>query len=327
VAAAAALEAVVSAVLRRFLWLAFAAVASVAAQGATQVLVVGGLGGEPEFEERFVDWSQRVAQASATATGDPARVHRLSGNEARSEAIEQRLKQVAEQLKGGDQFVLVLLGHGSFDGNEYRLNIPGPDLTGSQILASLNRIPESVSQLLVVTTSTSGAVADRWAKPNRVVITATRSGGERNATRFGGFWAEALTSDEADRDKDGVLTAQEAYDFTVRRVGDAFKTDAAVATEHAKLVGADPSRFVVARLGPEALFASDAQLIALREQQGGIERRLAEVRALKAGLSQDQYFDRLEPVLVDLARLGERVDARLAALGVDMGVKNNGGAR
>ena len=139
-------------------------------------------------------------------------------------------------------------------------------------------------------------------------------------------WAEALTSDEADRDKDGAVTAQEAYDYAVRKVGDAFKSDAAIVSEHAKMVGADPARFVVARLGSAALFASDAQLIALRDQQAGIERRLADVRALKAQLTQDQYFDRLEPVLVDLARLGEKVDARLAALGVkDVGAKDSGG--
>jgi hypothetical protein len=309
--------------LRGLLCIALAACGPVIAQGATQALVVSGLGGEPAFDERFTDWSQRVAVASATATGDPALVHRLSGNEARREAIEQRLKQAAGELKAGDQFVMVLLGHGSFDGTEYRLNIPGPDITGSQLLALLDRIPPAVTQLVVVATSTSGAVAERWSKPHRIVITATRSGGERNATRFGGFWADALASDEADRDKDGSLTAQEAYDFAVRKVGDAYKADAAVATEHAKLVGTEPSRFVVARLGPAALFASDAQLIAMRQQQEGIERRLAEVRALKGQLSQDQYYDRLEPVMVELARLGQQVDARLAVLGAT----NAGGAR
>ncbi len=126
--------------------------------------MISGLGGEPQFEERFQEWSQGVAKASATATGDAARVHRLSGSEASREAIEQQLRKVAEQLKAGDQFVLVLLGHGSFDGNEYRFNIPGPDITGSQMLALLDRIPDSVAQLLVVATSTSGAVADKWAK-------------------------------------------------------------------------------------------------------------------------------------------------------------------
>jgi hypothetical protein len=323
VAAATTLEALVSAPLRKLLWAAVAGAACMAAQGATQVLVISGLGGEAEYEQRFLEWSQGVAKASATATGDAARVVRLSGSDATREAIEQQLKKVAEQLKGGDQFVLVLLGHGSFDGNEYRFNIPGPDITGSQILALLDRIPESVAQLAVVATSTSGAVADRWAKGNRVVITATKNGGERNAVRFGSYWTEALTSDEADKDKDGSVTAQEAYDYAVRKVSDAFKSDAAIASEHAKLVGADPARFVVARLGSAALFASDTQLIALRDQQAGIERRLDEVRALKPQLTQDQYYDRLEPVLVDLARLGARVDARLATLGV----KDPGGAR
>jgi hypothetical protein len=317
-AVAPAVAALVKALLRRLL-LSTLGIGALQAHSASQVLVISGLGGEPQFEERFSDWGQKVALASATSTGDPARVQRLSGNEARRDVIEKKLQQLAGQLQPGDQFVLVLVGHGSFDGTEYRLNIPGEDLTGSQLLALLDRIPATVAQLVVVATSTSGAVAERWSKPHRVVITATRSGGERNATRFGGFWAQALTSNEADRDKDSVLTAQEAYEFTVRKVSDSYKADAAVMTEHAKLTGTEPSRFVVARLGPAAMFASDAQLIAMREQQAGIERRLAEVRAQKGQLSQDQYFDKLEPVLVELARLGQRVDARLAALGVSTG--------
>jgi hypothetical protein len=158
-------------------------------------------------------------------------------------------------------------------------------------------------------------VADKWAKANRVIVTATRSGGERNATRFAGFWAEALTNDAADRDKDGSVTAQEAYDYAVRRVGDAFKSDAALQSEHAKLTGSNAGRFVVARLGAAALFASDSELMALRKQQNSIEQRLAQLRPLKTQLSKDEYYDRIEPVMLEMARLGERIDARLAALG------------
>jgi hypothetical protein len=325
--AASALETAVIRVLRAWVFnlAAIAAFASyvVPASAATHVMVISGLGGEPQFDERFAQWSEKVALASVTATGDKERVYRLAGNAATADAITQRLRQLAAALQGGDQFVLVLLGHGSFDGKEYRFNIPGPDMTGTQLAELLNRLPDAVPQLVVNATSTSGALVDHWARPNRVVITATRNGGERNATRFGGHWANALSSDEADRDKDGALTAQEAYDFAVRKVEDAFKTDAAVATEHAKLVGAEPSRFVVARLGAAALFASDAQLLALRKEQGDIEGRLAQLRPLKAQLSQDAYFDRLEPVLVELARLGVRVDARLVVLGVKVeGVAN-----
>jgi hypothetical protein len=289
------------------------------AGAATRVLVVSGLGGEAAYEERFAAWSAKVSQASATATGDPERVQRLAGSEATSQAIEAALQGAADTLREGDQFVLVLIGHGSYDGSEYRFNIAGPDITGTRIGELLDRIPAAVSQLVINATSTSGAVAERWARPHRVVVTATRSGGERNATRFAGFWAEALASEEADRDKDGSINAQEAYDFAARKVADSFKTDAAVQTERSRLTGTDPARFVVGRYGAAALFANDAQLSGLREEQNRIESRLGELRAQKAEMAEDAYYDRLEPVLVEMARVGERIDARLAALGVDTG--------
>lgn len=285
------------------------------AGAATRVLVVSGIGGEAEFESRFEKWSAQVAQSSATVTGDPARVQRLAGSAARREAVEAALREAAQSLRAGDQFVLVLLGHGSYDGTEYRLNLVGPDLTGSELATLLDRLPATVPQLVINTTSTSGAVAERWSRPHRVVITATRSGGERNAPRFGGYWAEALGSDAADLDKDGSVTAQEAFDFTSRRVADAYKSDAAVQTEHARLSGTEPGRFVVARLGTAALFASDTQLAQLRAQQDEIEARIGALRAQKAALGEDEYYGRLEPVLVEMSRLGARIDARLAALG------------
>lgn len=295
---------------------AAALLGAASSQAATQVLVVAGIGGEAQYEERFAQWSQTMAGAAVTVTGDKEAVVRLAGEGATREAITRELTRVARSVAAGDQFLLMLVGHGSFDGNEYRLNLPGPDMTGSELLALLERIPAGVPQLIVNGTSTSGAIADKWARANRVIITATKSGGERNATRFAGFWAEAMASEGADRDKDGAITAQEAYDFAARKVADAYKADAALLTEHAKLTGTDPGRFVLSRLGTAALFASDPELIALRRQQGGIESRLAELKPLKADLALDEYHNRIEPVLVELAKLGEKVDARLAALGV-----------
>lgn len=294
------------------------------ALATSQVLIVSGIGGEPVYETRFAEWSQKVATSSASVTGDARRVVKLSGDAARRDAVQAALKSAAETLVAGDQFTLVLLGHGTFDGNEYRINLPGDDITGTEMLALLDRIPATVQQLVVNATSTSGAIADKWIKPNRVVVTATKSGGERNAPKFGGFWAEALTSSEADRDKDGTLTAQEAFDYANRKVADAFKSDAAIVSEHARIGGSEPSRFVVARLGAAAMFANDAQLIEMRTQQGVIEGQLAQLRTQKATLSQDDYYNRIEPVLVDMARLGARIDARLAALGVNTGGAANG---
>lgn len=292
-----------------------------AASATTRVLVISGIGGEPQYDERFSQWSEQVARASATATGDSALVQRLSGKGARREQIQAALKEAASQLTAGDQFILVLLGHGTYDGSEYRLNIDGPDITGSELGAMLDRIP--AQQLLVNASSASGALADKLVNDRRVVITATRSGGERNATRFGGFWAEALQSDAADVDKDGNVTAREAYDFAVRRVADAFKSDNAILTERARIEGREPSRFVVSRLGPAALFASDVQLTALRTEQDAITERLSGLKAQKASLPEDDYYARIEPVLLELARVGQRIDARFAALGVNVEESDN----
>lgn len=295
--------------------LGLCAAAALPAAAAMKVVVVSGLGGDPQFEARFVQWGEQVARGMATAAGSPDQVLLLAGDAARREAIRGHLARLATQLAPGDQFALVLLGHGSYDGSEYRFNIPGPDVTGSEIAALLDRLPSAVPQLVVNATSASGAVAEGWQRPHRIVVTATRSGGERVATRFGGFWAEAMAGGDADRDKDGRVTVQEAYDFAVRQVEDAYRADAAVATEHARIGGGDAANFVVARLGEDALFASDGELAALRAQQDEVERRIDALRARKAQLAEDDYYAQLEPMLLEMARMGERIDARLGALG------------
>ena len=290
------------------------------ALAASQVVVVAGRGGEEQFDTRFTQWSQKVATASVTTTGDAQRVVKLAGQgSATRKKLEAALEAAAASLQSGDQFTLVLLGHGSFDGSEYRLMLWGDDITGTELVTLLDKLPATALQLVVNATSASGAIADKWVRPNRVVITATKSGGERNAPKFGGFWAEALASNEADRDKDGALTAQEAYDFANRKVAEFYKSDAAIVTEHARIGGTEPARLVVARLGAAAMFASDAQLMSMRNEQGVLEGQLAQLRAQKAALGQDEYFNRIEPVLVELAKLGTRIDARLAALGVNTG--------
>jgi hypothetical protein len=317
-AVAAALETSV----RRYLIALLAFGAALPAAAATQVLVVAGRGGEAQFEQRFTTWTQQVAKASVTVTGDALQARGLAGEkEADREKILAAVRTAAQNAKAGDRFVLVLLGHGSFDGTDYRFNNWGDDLTGTELRGLLDRFPEGVSQLVVGATSASGSLADSLASPRRVVIVATKSG-ERNAARFGGFWAEALGSSDADKDKDGDVTAQEAFEYANRKVTETFKTDAAIATEHARIVGADPGRIVVARLGAAALFASDSQLSTMRVQQEGIAQRIDQLRAQKAQLLEDDYYNRLEQVALEMARLGQRIDARLTQLGVPAGGSN-----
>lgn len=280
------------------------------AGAAVHVLVVSGLGGEADYEQRFEALGRDIAQASLTVAGDAARVQRLSGAAATATAVESAIGALAGNLSTGDQAIVVFIGHGSFDGSDYRLNLPGPDLTATRLGALLDRIPSSVPLLIVNATSASGAVASRWLKGNRVVITATKSAGERNATRFATWWAKALTTAEADRDKDETVTATEAFDYASRQVAESFKADAAIATEHPQLAGPDPARFVVARLGRGALYASDRELQTLRGQQTTLDSRLTALKTRRGALGDERYYAELEPVLLEIATLDRHIDAR-----------------
>ena len=101
-------------------------------------------------------------------------------------------------------------------------------------------------------TSASGAILEKWAGDGRTLITATKSGQERNATRFADHWAKALADGSADINKNGVITAQEAFDYGSREVEDSFKKAGTLATEHPQLAGGTAARFTVARLGGQA---------------------------------------------------------------------------
>ena len=295
----------------------FAAVLLVAClpvEAAVHVVVVSGLGGDADYAARFASQAGHIAQASRSVAGDAQRVRQLSGEAATAAAVEQSLTALGNSLRSGDLLILMLIGHGSFDGSEYRYNLPGPDLTGTRLVKLLDAYAPGVQQLVIVATSASGALAKPLQHAQRVVITATKSGAERNATRYASQWERALTSDEADRDKDGTVTAQEAHEFAERQVADAFKADAALATEHSQLNGEGAARIAVALLGAKALYAADLQLQALRGEQQQVEVRLAAVRSRKGSLSDDAWYAALEPLLVEIAKLDQRIDAREAQL-------------
>jgi hypothetical protein len=286
-----------------------------AAVAAMQGLVISGLGGDPDYEHRFAEWNTALTKQLRQLAGGDERIASLAGAQATSANIEKAFAQLAQRTQREDSVIVVLIGHGSWLGEEYRYNIPGPDLTGGQIKALLDRLPGE-RQLVVNTTSASGGMADAWKRNGRVIITATRTGGERNATRFAQSFIDALSDDKADRDKDQVVTAAEAFAWASEAVANSFKSDAAIATEHARMEGADAARFVVARFGSAARHADDPQLQALQQRQQAMEQELATVKARKASMPVDAYYAELEPVLLRIARLGDEREAREKQLGM-----------
>jgi len=283
--------------------------AGASAYAATYSVIVSGLGGEPAYEQRFREQNATLAEAAQRLTGDRSKTIALSGDKATRDAVRRELGALAGKVNADDDIIVTLIGHGTYDGEEYRFNLPGADITATELGTLFDQLGAR-TQLIVNATSASGAVVERWKRGNRIVITATKSGGERTATRFAEHWVKALSSADADVNKDDIVTAAEAFDFASRKVADSFKADVSLATEHARLEGQNASRFQVARFGTAARVTLNPELNELFAQRVRIERDLDAVKERKPTLAADAYYDELEAVLVRLALLQKQIDAK-----------------
>ena len=66
------------------------------ASAAPFTFIVAGLGGEPEYEQRFREQATAIAEAAEKAAGAPGHVVVLTGDEARRDAV--RLRHVGPGL-------------------------------------------------------------------------------------------------------------------------------------------------------------------------------------------------------------------------------------
>lgn len=294
---------------------ALAAALAAPAHAELFYLIVGGLGGEDAYAERFDKDAAGLAGVARRTTAD-SRVTLLKGEGATRDAIVKAFDSLRTRTKAADNVIVMFVGHGSYDGETYKLNLPGPDLDGAEIAKLLEAIPAR-SQLVVNATSASGAILETWAGEGRTLITATRSGFERNATRFAEHFAAALAEGSADINKNGVITAQEAFDYASRRVADSFERDGALATEHPQIAGGAAARFTVARLGSgpppvAAGAAADPAVAALTAERERLDAEIEALRERREAMGNEAYLTDLQRLLVALAEVQGRIDAAQA---------------
>lgn len=235
----------------------------------------------------------------------------LQGEGATREAVVTSLESLRMRAKPADSVVVMLVGHGSYDGEAYKLNLPGPDLDGDEFAKLLSDVAAR-SQLVVNATSASGAILEKWAADGRTLITATRSGFERNATRFAQHFAAALAEGSADINKNGAITAQEAFDYASRSVADSFEKDGALATEHPQIAGGAATRFTVARLasaGPAEPVAASPAVAALVSERDKLDAEIEALRTRRESMPNDAYLAELQRLLVELAEVQGKIDA------------------
>ena len=294
---------------------------ALSAHAATYYVTISGLGGEPDYDQRFKMWAEDI-DGSLKKSGGDAKIFTLEAPT--RDKVRAQFAEVARQAKPDDALVVMLIGHGTYDGVEYKFNIPGPDLSGAEIASLLDHVP-ATRQLVVVTTSASGGAIEFLRRPNRVVIAATKGGTEKNATIFARYWAEALRDPAADTDKNESVSALEAFHYAQRKTTEFFDSAKRLATEHSVLEDTgkgegerDPkpengsgrlaASFAVVRLGANAAAARDPAKRALLDQKEQIENAIDKLKYEKAAMNADEYKKQLTALLLQLAKVQEALE-------------------
>lgn len=309
--------------------LASLALAGSAAAQQTWVVTVVGLGGAPEYTERFMGWAGDLEEHLTTRWGvAPERVITLAEDaalegadgESRRETIESTISRIASEADASARVMFVLIGHGSFRNDEASLNLPGRDLSAAEWGAALEPLGDRMVAVVNVASS-SGPFVEALAAPGRTVITATRSGQERNETQFGRYFAEAFGGGAADLDKDGRLSLLEAFVYARSETARYYGEEGLLATEHAQIDddgdgeaidvpvegGSDGAvaatfRFTSATAAAAAdAPPADSTTARIEAEIAEIEAELAILRSRRDEMSQEEYDAELEALLVDLA--------------------------
>lgn len=292
------------------------------------VVVVVGAAGTDEYGKIFaaeLDTWRNVADSADVVlrvVGDPEKAATETTDKTTLEAVLQEERAVATPSL---PLWLIFIGHGTFDGRTAAFNLRGPDLTSAECVTWLKEMRRPTA--IIDTTAASSPFLTALSAPGRVVITATKSGQERNYARFGRYFARRVIDPEADLDKDEQTSLLEAFLAAARDTAEFYKQEGRIATEHPLLDDDGDGRgvrddfFVQGRLAktttdgktPDGALArtfclhpSAAERKLSPEQsrkRDELEAELATLRQRKSDVAEAEYFAELERVLTALARL------------------------
>ena len=315
----------------------------------THLLVVTGLGGDAEYTEQFHAWATTLVNAATTRYEipvehvtylgeDPELAPDLIGARSTRENIESAVQALDQRAAPGDHVVIVLFGHGSFT-DAARINLPRRDLSADDFARLLDTL-DGRQVTFVNTASASGPFIEKLSGNGRTVMTATKTGLERNAAVFGRYFVEAFAEGEgdADQNKDRRVSMLEAFTYARAKAAQSYEAEGLLATEHALLddngdgegtdepdpVGADTADGMVARTmffsngagrRADMAFPDDPELQALYQERATLVARVDELRRVRGGVDPDQYEQERETLMIELALKSREIRELEAAKG------------
>jgi hypothetical protein len=304
-------------------------------------LIVAGVGGEEAYTKKFTTEANQLYDALTNRLGfDEKNVHLLTETagtpaepahdanlphtaRATAEEVRKALAAIKAATNAESLVFVMLIGHGSFDAQQAKFNLVGPDLAAKDYAQMLSALPTR-RVIFINGASSSGEFIKPLSGEGHIVITATRSGNEQNATVFVEYFIAGLADDAADADKNGRISLLEAFAYASKLTADYYKQKNRLATEHALIDdNGDGTGHEEATAGDGALArtmyldskslaqaGSDAELARLLGERQRLEEAVEKLKARKAELKPEDYDRQLEDLLVELAKVNQAIKAK-----------------
>ena len=299
------------------------------------VIVVVGAPGAAEYGAEFTKWaglwekacSQGQVKYISIGLDEAGVSDSNEPGQSDDRTILQRTLE-SESKDSSAALWLVLIGHGTYDGREAKFNLRGPDVSADDLSDWLKPFSRPIA--VINNASSSAPFLSVLSGPNRVVITATKSGFEQNYARFGQYMAEAIANPQADLDKDGQTSLLESFLFASGRVDEFYSAAGRLATERALLDdnadglgtradwfrGVRPIQKAEGSASPDGYFAHQFYIVyseteskmppELRAKRDKLELEVIKLRDSKSNFSEEEYFSKLESLLYEIALIYEQ---------------------
>ena len=292
-------------------------------------LIVSGAAGGPEYVTQYSKWSAALSKTlTESLKFDPALVTLLSdttrtADAATAENVRRVIGSIAARMTRDDVFLVLLIGHGTFDGTDAKFNLVGPDLESAEWSALFKSLPGRV--VIVNSSSASFPFLERLSAPRRIVITATDSPAQRYDTVFPEYFIRALSDPSADIDKNERISIWEAFAGASASVKRYYQQRGQLSTEHALLddngdgIGnevttpGDDGSLAAKTYLDETLPGSlptDEVLLKLLQRKSILETELEELKVRRTFLTPSEYRKEFERLMIDLAQVAHDIRQR-----------------
>jgi hypothetical protein len=300
------------------------------ADGKRYAVIVQGASGDPQYATLHRGWVDSLAALlrSQFKIDGPALsilVETPKDGELRStaESVRTVFGRLAKETKADDLVFVMLIGHGSGDAAAAKFNLIGPDLTAEEWGALLKPVPARIA--FVDSTSSSFPFLAGLAGPNRIVITATSTYGQKYHTVFPDAFIKAMTASEADADKNGRISVMEAFTYASRLVAQHYEQAGTMSTERASIddtgdgkgrdantTGEDGNVAAFTYLAPSAIpTVSDPEVQQMLLRQQSLTEQVDDLRRRKATMSTADFDQEFEKLIVDLALVSRDIRRKI----------------